>query len=304
MKMEPRPLRLNPGTNYLAAEVSRLAKVPLCLMVAASAAFGYLFYGQIEYLPLIQVTAGIFFLACGAAAVNSIQERDLDALYQRTATRPLVVGTVSLPEALIISICFIATGLVLLLLCNATRLPLSLGVLALIIYNGIYTPLKPKTEFALIAGGISGALPPLIGWSCAGGSPGNPLILSVMTLFFLWQPPHFCLILLAYNDNQDRSKQFTNLGTRFSPSGIKRIITVWLTAFTSIAFTSIVLFLVSQPGTIGQPLRVIIALIAPIFLAVFTYNLYHQTRPGYRALFITLNSYLVCLMVFLTIGTT
>ncbi len=80
--MEPRPLRLNPGTNYLAAEVSRLAKVPLCLMVAASAAFGYLLYGRIEYLPLIQVTAGLFFLACGAAAVNSIQERELDALYQ------------------------------------------------------------------------------------------------------------------------------------------------------------------------------------------------------------------------------
>ncbi len=299
MKMEPRPLRLNPGTTYLAAEISKLAKLPLCLMVAASAAFGYLIYDQTEYLPLIQVTAGIFFLACGAATVNSIQERNQDALYQRTATRPLVVGTVSLSEALLISICFIATGLVFLLLCNTTKLPLSLGVLALIIYNGIYTPLKLKTEFALIAGGISGALPPLIGWTCAGGSLGSPLILSIMTLFFLWQPPHFCLILLAHNDNQDSSKHFTNLGTRFSHSGIKRIITVWLTAFTSI-----VLFLVSQPGIIDQPLRLIIAVIAPIFLALFTYSLYRQTRPGYHVLFITLNCYLICLMVFLTIGTT
>lgn len=268
-------------------------------MVGLSAAFGFLLYDKPAGLPLAAVATGVFLLACGGAAFNSIQEREYDATFERTRTRPLVTGALSVPAAYVVAAVSIGGGILLLLLCCDSITPVITGVAALLIYNGIYTPLKPVTEFALIPGGISGALPPLIGWSAAGGPVIDPLIWAVMALFFLWQPPHFCLILLEYREDRKKNNCYVNLATRFSTPRVKKIISIWL-----FSFTTVVLFFTWLPGLLSHPVKLTLALAAPLFLVGFLYHLHVNRRPRYKLLFISLNSYLLCLMVLLAVGST
>ena len=276
----------------------RLAKTDLCLMVACSAAFGFLLAGGGVGWGLCCVTTAVFLLACSGASLNSIQERGYDALFRRTATRPLVTGEMGLAEAWAVTLVTVIAGM-LLLLFTGSLLGLILGLGALIVYNGVYTPLKRYSEFSLLAGGVSGALPPLIGWSAAGGSSGDPVIWSVMALFFLWQPPHFCLLLLEQRDPSVHMGCFVNLASRFSTSKVKRFITVWLLAFTTVA-----IFFTAIPGFLHQAVRLFLLCGVTIFTAMFLYHLHDKRRPRYRLLFVALNSYLVWLMVLITIGTT
>ncbi|WP_163340679.1 protoheme IX farnesyltransferase [Desulfopila sp. IMCC35008] len=284
---------------HIITETGKLTKARLCLMVGLSAAFGFHLYGQPAGFSLAAVAIGVFLLACGGAALNSIQEKEYDATFERTRTRPLVTGSLSLPAAYGVAAITIGGGLILLWLCCDSITPMLIGVVALLVYNGMYTPLKPYTEFSLIPGGVSGALPPLIGWNAAGGTLTDPLIWAVMALFFLWQPPHFCLILLEYRDDRRKNKRYINLATRFSTPGVKKIISIWLFSFTTVA-----LFFTWLPGLLSPPAKLALALAAPLFLAGFLYHLHVHRRPRYKLLFISLNSYLLCLMMLLTVGST
>lgn len=279
--------------------IGKLTKAKLCLMVGLSTAFGFHLYGQPAWVALAAAAVGVFLLACGAAALNSIQEKEYDATFERTRTRPLVTGALTVSEAYVAAAIAIGGGLSLLWLCCDSTVPMLLGITALVVYNGIYTPLKPYTEFSLIPGGISGALPPLIGWHAAGGSLTDPLIWAVMALFFLWQPPHFCLILLEYRNDRRKQKPYLNLATRFSTPRVKKIISIWL-----FSFTTVVLFFTWLPGLLSPPAKLALALAAPLFLTVFLYHLHVHQRPRYKLLFISLNSYLLCLMMLLTVGST
>lgn len=264
-------------------------------MVASSSAFGYLLVAPSFSLNLSFSTLGVFFLACGAASFNSVQEKDADAAYERTKNRPVASGQVSIQAASVFATLNCVLGLILLYLCGNALLPLALGIASLIIYNLIYTPLKQISEFALIPGGISGALPPYIGWLSAGGEVSNPLILAVMALFFLWQPPHFCLILLEYAEDYRKKKRFENLVTRFTVARVKRIIAIWL-----LSFLSIILLLTILPSFLSQGFRLTLALGGPIFIAVFLLYLFLSKAPRYKMLFVSLNGFLVSVMALLT----
>jgi heme o synthase len=280
-------------------QIAKLTKAKLCLMVGLSASFGFFLYEQQALYHLAAATIGVFLLACGAGALNSIQEKEHDATFDRTRSRPLVTGALSLPAAYFVTAASIGSGALFLWLCFDSTTPLVTGLAALVIYNGIYTPLKQVSEFSLIPGGISGALPPLIGWSGAGGGMHDPLIWAIMTLFFLWQPPHFCLILLEYRDDRRKNRRYVNLVTRFSTPSVKNIISIWL-----FSFTTVVLFFTWLPGLLIQPVRLTLVLTAPLFLACFLYHLHVNNSPRYKMLFISLNSYLICLMILLTVGST
>ena len=67
---------------------------------------------------------------------------------------------------------------------------------ALIWYNGIYTPLKRKTAFAVVPGSVIGAIPPMVGYVAAGGSALDPQILAFAFFMFMWQIPHFWLLIM------------------------------------------------------------------------------------------------------------
>ncbi|MFT5699110.1 MAG: protoheme IX farnesyltransferase [Desulforhopalus sp.] len=274
---------------------ARLGKTPLVLMVASSTSFGYLLYHPELTNQLLLSFLGVFFLAWGAASFNSVQEKEADSLYQRTRNRPVATGEISKETASIFAFVSCILGLSLLYFCGNNYLPMALGVAALIIYNLIYTPLKPISEFALIPGGISGALPPYIGWLSAGGETSSPLIWAIMALFFLWQPPHFCLILLEYAEDYRKKGKFQNLITRFSVVRVKKIIAVWL-----LAFLSIVLLLTILPSFLPQSVRLTLAAGGPLFVAGFLFHLFMVKKPRYKMLFISLNSFLFSIMALLT----
>lgn len=134
----------------------QLTKTLLCLTVACSTAFGFVLQRPIVEPAMVVTTAGVFLLACGAAAANSLQERVTDSLYARTRHRPLVTGRLNGVQALIASTILVGAGLCALLMASREPRPVILGLLALAVYNGLYTPLKGKNSLALLPGGLPG----------------------------------------------------------------------------------------------------------------------------------------------------
>jgi len=80
----------------------------------------------------------------------------------------------------------------------------SLSVLTLVSYLAIYTPLKRKTPFATVVGGIPGALPPLIGWAIVRGSVSMEAW-SLFFILFFWQMPHFLSLAWMYRNDYARA---------------------------------------------------------------------------------------------------
>lgn len=101
------------------------------------------------------------------------------------------------------------------------------GIFTFFWYNGVYTPLKRKTAFAIIPGALVGALPPVAGWTAAGGDLLDGRIIMIAAYFFIWQIPHFWLLLMLYGNDYEKGG-FPTLNRVFSPEQLKRITVMWL----------------------------------------------------------------------------
>lgn len=143
---------------------------------------------------------GLFLLAAGAGALNQYMEREEDAQMLRTRFRPLPMGQIQPREALALSFVLCAIGFALLWMESNPYASL-LGILGVVWYNGIYTPAKQRTVWATLPGAVVGAIPPIVGWTAAGGSPTDRAILAVAFFFFLWQIPHSFLLMLCYRED-------------------------------------------------------------------------------------------------------
>jgi len=181
----------------------QLVKFKLNLTVVFSALFGYLMAmgGSFEWLSLLMLSAGGFFVTSSANAINQIIEKDYDKLMKRTANRPLSAGRMELPEAVLIAGTSGVLGL-LILWHFFNPLAALLGAISLIAYAFIYTPLKRISPIAVLVGAIPGALPVLIGWIAATGAEGwNTYAFLLFGIQFLWQFPHFWAIgWMGYDD--------------------------------------------------------------------------------------------------------
>jgi protoheme IX farnesyltransferase len=219
-----------------------LAKVRIAVLSTASAATGWLLWAHSFAADMLPAVAGVFLLAAGAGALNQYQERDVDARMLRTMRRPIPSGRMRAGSALAIALGLIALGT----LCLASNpVAMLLGVFTVLWYNGVYTPLKRVSAFAAIPGGVVGAVPPVIGWVAAGGEPSDPRILAVAFFFFVWQVPHFWLLLLRIGDDYARAGLPT-LTRVFTRPQLARIIYVWMIA-TVAACVSLPLFGVASP---------------------------------------------------------
>lgn len=136
---------------------------------------------------------GAVLLCAGCSALNQLQERERDARMARTADRPLPAGRMAPGAALGLALALCAAGLGFFILAGGAALA-GVGLAVVALYNGLYTPLKPRTGAALLVGALAGALPPLCGWLGAGGAPDAPLIWAVTAMVYLWQVPHFWLL--------------------------------------------------------------------------------------------------------------
>lgn len=216
--------------------LSDLFKIKITLLVAITTAFGYVIYEGKAELQMIFPVLGIFLLACGSAAINQIQERDIDPLMSRTKNRPLALGSLTLKWAVIIVV-FIVSVATLILYLYTGWLVTVLGWAALVWYNLIYTPLKKINAFAVIPGSIIGSIPPVAGWVAAGGEITDPKILVIALFFFIWQIPHFWMLLLFLNTDYQKSGLPT-IKEKFSDAQLARITFTWTfaTGFTTLLF--------------------------------------------------------------------
>jgi protoheme IX farnesyltransferase len=169
------------------------------LLVLTSAAGFYLgSNGGFDAVRFANTMISIALLAFGVSTLNQYLERHIDPLMERTAKRPLPTQRLAPIEALIFGI----------LLCVAAEVYLFVaintltGVLGLIVIVGyvlLYTPLKTRTSASTAIGAIPGAMPPLMGWTAA----ANDITLGAWAMFvtqFLWQFPHFLAIAWMYRD--------------------------------------------------------------------------------------------------------
>src|SRR5215213_463794 len=181
------------------------------MLVLTSAAGFYLGSSQgFNFALFTNSMIGIALLAFGVATLNQYIERKTDALMDRTARRPLPTNKVSPNEALIFGIvqCAVAE-LYLLFLVNG--LTAFLGLIVIVGYVLLYTPLKTRTSASTAIGALPGAMPPLMGWTSAADS----INLGAWTLFallFLWQFPHFLAIASMYKE------QYAKAGIKMLPA--------------------------------------------------------------------------------------
>lgn len=200
---------LNPFQEFVTGIMNALnlfaeiVKLRITVLVSLTTALGYFAGTNKLTLGFIFPVAGIFLLACSSAALNHYQERSIDVLMERTKSRPIPAGKISGVNVLLISLLLLLLGsLVLIFKTNLTTL--LVGLVTFYWYNGIYTPLKKKFSLAIIPGSLVGALPPLAGWTAAGGNIFDIKILYIAIYFFIWQIPHFWLLLLVYSKDFEK----------------------------------------------------------------------------------------------------
>jgi len=169
------------------------------MLVLTSAAGFYLGANRVfDALLFVNSMIGILLLAFGVATLNQVWEKDTDALMERTAKRPLPTQKLSSIEALVfgVSLCVVAEIYLAFLVNSLTAV---LGLIVIVGYVLLYTPLKTRTSASTAVGALPGALPPLMGWTAA----ANEITLGAWVLFamlFLWQFPHFLAIAWMYRE--------------------------------------------------------------------------------------------------------
>lgn len=207
-----------------------LTKVRITVAVTLTTAMGYILFSRYFEAEMVGVAAGMFLLACGSAALNQWQDAALDARMDRTRRRPIPAGLIDPTVALFASVLLMLVGLY--MLTSTGRQPgtlLVLGGLAVIWYNGVYTYLKRRSAFAAVPGALIGAIPPMMGYVAAGGSPVDERIVLPAFLLFIWQVPHFWLLLLLIG-RQYAQAGLPTLTQRFSPTQLRRVTFMWVLA--------------------------------------------------------------------------
>ena len=186
------------------AVISDLVKARLTALVLVTTLVGF-YAGStspIDYWIMFHALLGTALVACGAAALNQLLEREQDAKMRRTEDRPLPSGRLTPDTVLIIGAVLAVAGLLELMLAVNT-LTAFLGALTLASYLFIYTPLKRVTTLNTVIGAIPGAIPPLMGWTSARGEI-SAAGWSLFAILFLWQLPHFMAIAWLYRDDYAR----------------------------------------------------------------------------------------------------
>lgn len=142
---------------------------------------------------------GTGLAASGAAVLNNFYDKDIDILMKRTSSRPLPQGAIQPPAAFVYGITLVGASFMV-FLSRVNLLSALLAVAAAFIYVVVYTGLKRITPDATVVGGISGALPPVIGYAALTGSVGTEALILFL-IMFVWQPAHFWFLAIKYAED-------------------------------------------------------------------------------------------------------
>ena len=157
---------------------------------------------------LIYATLGIGMASGAAAVVNHVVDRRIDAIMMRTDARPIPKGKVA-PRQAIIFAAVLSVISMLLLYYLVNPLTAWLTLFGLVGYAFIYTMyLKRATPQNIVIGGISGALPPLLGWTSVTGGSGeiHPHALLLVLIIYTWTPPHFWALAIHRVDDYAKAE--------------------------------------------------------------------------------------------------
>lgn len=197
-----RATRAGARSSWLAT-LAELTKIRLVALVLATTAAGFLLApGAKATVLLIPVATGTLLAAAGAMALNQAIEWRRDLRMERTRLRPIPLGTVSPRGALALGAGIAVAGVALLLLA-VNAFTAALAALVVVLYAGVYTPLKAVSPACTLVGAVCGAIPPMMGWSGATGSLGFGAW-ALAGLLFAWQIPHFLALAWLYRDDYRR----------------------------------------------------------------------------------------------------
>lgn len=186
---------------------------------------------------VLAATTGIWLLASAAFAVNCLIEREIDARMARTRGRATARGELGAPQVLVFSGLVGGAGMFVL---HALVNPLTMWLTftTFVGYAVVYTMLlKPHTPQNIVIGGLSGAMPPALGWAAVAGDVTAPAWILVL-IIFAWTPPHFWSLAL-YRSEDFRKSGLPMLPVTHGPEFTRLnvfIYTVLLVATTMLPF--------------------------------------------------------------------
>ena len=272
---ETTPAETGKSHSGLVRDLVELVKARLTLLVLLTTAVGFYLgaEGPINFVALLHTVFGTAAAAAGAAALNQWWEHNLDALMQRTRSRPVSAGRMRPRDAVILGSALSIFGVAYLaFVCNA--LSAALAAITIIIYIFAYTPLKRVSTFNTALGAVPGALPPMIGWAAARGTLNA----------------HFFAIAWMYRDDYARA------GFQMISSDDR---TGERSASQSVFFCMLLFIVAGLPAFLG--IATVFYLLAElilgaVFVAVAMRFLKTRARADARRLFITSIIYLPLLL--------
>jgi heme o synthase len=187
-------------------DYAQLFKVRVTSLIVITAWAGYYMgaaksnAGSLSW-TLLSALWGIGLTSAGAAALNEVLERDLDARMRRTQDRPLPAGRMDMATGWIAGLTAVIVGSVSLALMTNVLTGL-LAFATAVTYLALYTPLKKISPISTFAGAFPGAMPPLLGWTAMRGRI-EPEAIFLFLIVFFWQFPHFQAIAWMYRDDYE-----------------------------------------------------------------------------------------------------
>jgi len=161
---------------------------------ALTAIAGYLFASGLSgsWVTFVSMLAGVMSVMAAACVFNNVIDRDIDSEMSRTKKRALVIGDIRASHALIFASTLLVAG-TLLLAYGTNWITLAVALGGFVAYVGLYTYAKRVTVHSTLIGTLSGATPPVIGYTAATGSLDTTALLLFL-LLVSWQMPHFYAI--------------------------------------------------------------------------------------------------------------
>ena len=263
----------------IVSDLMALTKARLSLLVVVTTFVGACAASgpHIEWLRVFNAVFGTALAAFAAAVLNQCIESNVDRLMERTRQRPLPAGRMRPATALTLGIVLGVLGVAWLWF-TANPMSAYLAAATILIYIAFYTPLKRKTSLCTIVGAVSGAIPPVIGWTAVQPSldPGAWVLFGIL---FTWQMPHFLAIAWMYRDE-------------YAQAGFVMIrrddLTGSATATQSLLYTLALMLITTIPFFAGlnSSLYLVLGLLLDAAMLVCALRfLFDRTRPTARMLF-------------------
>lgn len=264
----------------------------LSISVVFSALAGYLLGAEtVDFVTLVLLAFGGYFMVGASNAYNQIIERELDILMDRTKNRPIPSGRMSVRTAFLVATSFTLAGLAMLYAINPKTA--MWGAISIFLYTCAYTPLKTKTPLAVFVGAIPGAIPFMLGWVAARGGFG----IEAGTLFaiqFFWQFPHFwSLGWFLYEDYEKGGFYMLPTGKKDKGTAVQIILyTIW----------TVIVSIVPVIGFTGDlklsVIGAILIFILGIVMLVYAFRLFQlRTVKAAKQLMLAMVSYITLLQI-------